>query len=447
MSINEKALAGLRRLVGRERCRTDPETLTCYSYDATRQRAMPDAVVTPKTAEEVSQIMKLAYEYGIPVYPRGAGSGLTGGAVPVAGGIVLDSCSMNRIIEIDRRNGVAWVEPGVVLLDLQKAVEAQGLFYPPDPASHDTCTIGGNVAECAGGLRCVKYGVTRDYVLALEVVLPTGDVIHTGSTALKSVTGYDLTRLLVGSEGTLGVFTKVALRLIPKPEAVETVLAVFPSLEGAVEAGDAILFEGVVPRGIELMDEHCLRAVHAYSPADELPRTGAVLLVETDGPAEALAAPRERILAICNTAGANRVTWSADPDEREGLWALRRAVSPALYSICARKINEDICVPRSRLLEAFRRIDEIGARHGRGDFPRGHRARWHALGRARHRQHQACLSPPRVWPRRDRADAPPQAPLRSERPAQSRQDLPARSLTSFPGRAGARRRRKTPLQG
>ena len=370
MAINAKALAALRHLLGRERCRTDPETLTCYGYDATRQQAMPDAVVTPKTAEEVSQIMKLAYEYEVPVYPRGAGSGLTGGAVPVAGGIVLDCCSMNRILEIDRAASVAWVEPGVVLQDFQKAVEAQGLFYPPDPASHETCTIGGNVAECAGGLRCVKYGVTRDYVLALEVVLPTGEIIHTGSIAMKSVTGYDLTRLFVGSEGTLGVFTKIALRLIPKPEAVETILALFPRLEGAVEAGDATLLEGIVPRGIELMDEHCLRAVHAYSPAeagppsDELPKRGAVLLIEIDGPAGTLAAPRERIIEICKTAGADRVTWSADPEEREGLWTLRRAVSPALYSICERKINEDICVPRSRLLETFRRIDEIGARYG-----------------------------------------------------------------------------------
>jgi len=364
MPMSKEAIAALRRIVTADRCRTDPETLTCYAYDATRQRAMPDVVVTPKTAEEVSAVMKLAYERGVPVYARGTGSGLTGGAVPVRGGIVLDFCSMNRILEIDPAASLAWVEPGVVLEELQKAVEAKGLFYPPDPASNDVCTIGGNVAECAGGLRCVKYGVTRDYVLALEVVLPTGEIIHTGSTATKSVTGYDLTRLFVGSEGTLGLFTKIALRLIPKPEAVETILAAFPDLEHAVEAGDRILRHGIVPRALELIDEHCLRAVRSYTPGEALPEAGAVILVDVDGPADALASQRTRIVELCNAAGASSVRWSADDAERDALWSLRRAISPALYAICARKINEDVCVPRSRLLESFRRIDEIGERAG-----------------------------------------------------------------------------------
>jgi glycolate oxidase len=375
MPIDPKALQALRRVVGPKRCRTDAETRTCYSYDATRQEAMPDAVVTAGTAGEIAAIMKIANEYRVPVYPRGASSGLSGGAVPLAGGVVLDCCSMNRILEIDRAAFVAWVEPGVVLQDLQKAVEAHGLFYPPDPASSDTCTVGGNVAECAGGLRCVKYGVTRDYVLALEVVLPTGEIIHTGSTAMKSVTGYDLTRLFVGSEGTLGIFTRIALRLIPKPEAVETILAVFPAIEGAAEATERILQGGIVPRALELIDDHCLRAVKAYATeaasseatatrAAALPANGAVVLAEVDGPADALAAQRERIIEQCRAAGASDVHWSADPVERDALWALRRTISPAIYAICAKKINEDICVPRGRLLESFRRIDEIGASHG-----------------------------------------------------------------------------------
>jgi len=364
MAVDSTVIAALRRIVGPERCRTDPETRTCYGYDATRQHAMPEVVVTPKTADEVSQVMKLAYEHSVPVYPRGAGSGLTGGAVPVQKGIVLDLCSMNRILEIDPGAFVAWVEPGVVLQDLQAAVEAIGLFYPPDPASGDVATVGGTVAECAGGLRCIKYGVTRDYIMALEVVLPTGEIIHTGSIAAKSVTGYDLTRLFVGSEGTLGIFTKIALRLIPKPEAVETILAVFPRLEEAVEATDRILESRIVPRALELIDEHCLRAARAYAPSEALPERGAVVLVEVDGPAETLAAPREKIVGICTAAGAATVTWSADAEEREALWTLRRNISPALYAICARKINEDVCVPRSRLLETFRRMDEIGDRHG-----------------------------------------------------------------------------------
>ena len=364
MPVDQEVISALRRIVGADRCRTDHESRICYSYDATRQEAMPDAVVTPTTAAEVSAVMKLAYEHGVPVCARGASSGLTGGAVPVRGGLVLDFCSMNRILEIDPAAFVAWVEPGVVLEDLQKAVESRGLFYPPDPASNDICTVGGNVAECAGGLRCVKYGVTRNYVLALEVVLPTGEIIHTGSTAMKSVTGYDLTRLFVGSEGTLGLFTKIALRLIPKPEAVETILAAFPNLERAVEAADRILQHGIVPRALELIDEHCLRAVHVYSRSEALPDTGAAVLVEVDGPAGCLASQRGTIVDLCNAGGATSVRWSADDAERDALWSLRRAISPALYAICAKKINEDVCVPRSRLLDSFRRIDEIGERAG-----------------------------------------------------------------------------------
>jgi glycolate oxidase len=364
MPLDQDVISALRRIVGGDRCRTDRESRICYSYDATRQEAMPDAVVTPTSAAEVSAVMKLAYERGVPVCARGASSGLTGGAVPVCGGLVLDFCSMNRILEIDSGAFVAWVEPGVVLEDLQKAVESRGLFYPPDPASNDVCTIGGNVAECAGGLRCVKYGVTRDYVLALEVVLPTGDIIHTGSTAMKSVTGYDLTRLFVGSEGTLGLFTRIALRLIPKPEAVETILAAFPDAERAVEVTDRILRSGILPRALELIDDHCLRAVRSYDPSEPLPDAGAVVLVEVDGPADGLAGQRATIIELCNAAGATDVRWSADEAERDALWSVRRAISPALYAICAKKINEDICVPRNRLLESFRRIAEIGARTG-----------------------------------------------------------------------------------
>jgi len=363
MPIDQEIIAAIRRIVGPDRCRTDPETRICYGYDATRQQAMPELVVTPKTTEEISQVMKTAYEHSVPVYPRGAGSGLTGGAVPTQEGLVLDLCSMNRILSIDPETFVAWVEPGVVLQDLQAAVEAVGLFYPPDPASSDVATIGGAVAECAGGLRCIKYGVTRDYIMALEVVLPTGEIIRTGSVAAKSVTGYDLTRLFVGSEGTLGIFTKIAVRLIPKPEAEETILAILPDLEGAATVTNRILESHIVPRALELIDEHCLRAVQAYAPSETLPETGAVVLVELDGPAGTLAAPREKIIEICKAAGARTVRWSADPEERDALWSLRRNISPAVYAICARKVSEDICVPRNRLLETFRRVDRIGERH------------------------------------------------------------------------------------
>ena len=236
MKIDKELYEKLEKIVGEQYISDEDLDRVCHSYDATKQRAMPDVVIKPGSAQEVSGILKLANENLIPVYPRGAASGLTGGAVPVHGGIALDMTRMNRVIEIDEANLIATVEPGVVVSDFQKEVEKRGLLYPPDPASNSFATMGGSVAECAGGLRGMKYGVTRDYVMALELVLPTGEVINTGSRTLKSVTGYDLTDLFVGSEGTLGIFTKIVVKLIPPPERVETSLAFFSSISDAADA-------------------------------------------------------------------------------------------------------------------------------------------------------------------------------------------------------------------
>lgn len=364
MEIDRTVIKELRSIVGKERCLTDFEDRLVHSYDATKQSVIPDVVVKPKSTEEVSAIVKVAHEREIPVYGRGAATGLTGGSVPLEKGIVISFSEMKRIIEVDSANLMAVVQPGVVLEDFQKEVEERGLFYPPDPASSDVATMGGTVAECAGGLRGVKYGVTRDYVLGLEVVLANGDVIHTGSRTVKNVTGYDLTRLLVGSEGTLGLFTKIIVRLIPLPELAVTALAHFDELGNAARACTAIMSSRVLPRALEIMDRTCYRTVQKYRKEPISEKAQAVLLVETDGTAESARAEMAKAVSVCREHGAFDVSQTNAPEEREALWQLRKSVSPALYSICRKKINEDICVPRTELPATFTRIEEIGRRHG-----------------------------------------------------------------------------------
>jgi len=349
----------LRGVVGKEHVSTAIEDLICHSYDATKQMALPAAVVRPAKAEEVSAILAYANDRRIPVYPMGAASGLTGGAVPVKGGIVLDMTRMNRIVEIDQENLVAVVEPGVICAEFQTAVERLGLFYPPDPASNEFSTLGGNVAECAGGLRCLKYGVTRDYVLALEAVLPSGQIIHTGSRAMKNVTGYDLTRLLVGSEGTLCVFTQMTLRLIPLPKSIRTVLAYFGSFDDAAETVSAIIAARIVPRAIEFMDEDTLMAVREYGEFDFPDEAKAALVVEVDGDEAATEREAEAIATICRDKRCTMLSVALSADDRDELWKTRRAISAALYNLAPKKINEDVCVPRSRLPDLIREIQRI----------------------------------------------------------------------------------------
>jgi len=364
VKIDSKAIKELRKIVGKERCLTDFEDRLVHSYDATGQREIPDVVVKPRSAEEVSRVLRLANERGIPVYARGAASGMSGGAVPVEKGIVVNFTEMNRIVEIDAGNFTATLEPGVVLDDFQRELGKLGLFYPPDPASSDIATIGGTVAECAGGLRCLKYGVTRDYVLGLEVVVANGDIIHTGSRTVKNVTGYDLTRLLVGSEGTLGLFTRIILRLISLPEWAVTATATFDDLGKAVDSVSAIMAGRVLPRTLELIDRTCYRAVQQFRKTGVSERAEAVLLIETDGTEESAKAEMAKAISLCKERGAFDIAETEDPKEREALWQLRKSISPALYSICEKKINEDICVPRSELGRTFERIGEIGEKYG-----------------------------------------------------------------------------------
>lgn len=363
-NVNEEFKRRLVEIFGREDYSDAMEDRVCASYDATKRTALPDVVVHARNAEQISKLMRLCNETRVPVYPQGARTGLVGAAVPVLGGVALDMTRMNRIIEIDTRNLTATVEPGVVTSALQKEAEKHGLFYPPDPASHEFCTIGGNLSQNAGGLRCIKYGVTREYVLALDVVLPTGEMIHTGSYAIKNVTGYDLTSLMIGMEGTLGIYTRAVLRLIPLPESVIAALCYFGDAEKALAAVSEIIAARIVPRAIEFMDDECARAIESSQDMRVPAGTGAVLLIELDGARSQIEGELKKCVEICRAGGAFEIFEAYNAEDREKAWKFRRAASPALYAISpGGKINEDVVVPRSELAPFLKSVREISRRH------------------------------------------------------------------------------------
>ncbi|MEO7190523.1 MAG: FAD-linked oxidase C-terminal domain-containing protein [Vicinamibacterales bacterium] len=341
----------LRRIVGADFVKTDVDSRRDYGVDALKRGALADVVVLPATASEIAAIARLCNTTRTPLVPRGGGTGFTGGSVPVHGGIVLSLERLNRILEIDEDNLLAIVEPNVITGDLQDAVERVGLFYPPDPSSLRQSALGGNVAECAGGPRAFKYGVTRHYVLGLEAVLPTGEVIQTGGKVVKNVVGYDLTQLLVGSEGTLAILTKIILRLIPKPAAAATLRATFTSIERAVEAVSALIRARVVPSTLELIDRDSLEAVARALDVRTLAPEGteAVLILEVDGLPEQVAAEADRVAAACMSAGATEVLRATGDAERQRLWEVRREISRSLMVIASLKLNHDVVVPRARI--------------------------------------------------------------------------------------------------
>ncbi len=360
---NQAILQSLRNIVGKEFATDVYEERSCHSYDASKQTGLPDYVVSPGSTQEISKIMKLATSKLIPVYPRGAASGLTGGSVPTRGGIALSLLRLNRILEIDDRDLIAVVEPGVVTAALQKEAAKQGLFYPPDPASYKFCTIGGNVAESAGGLRGLKYGVTKDYVLGLEVVLPNGEILNFGVRTLKGVVGYDLTRLFVGSEGTLGIVTRVTLKLIPLPEAKETMEVYFPTIQDAAATVSRIIGEKIIPTTLEFMDKETIDCVSGFLKKDYPDELAAILLIEIDGDPDVLDKQLNKVKKICLANNSIQINMARNDREREALWAGRRAISPAIYTLGGAKINEDICVPRSKLPAMLDRIDQISREH------------------------------------------------------------------------------------
>ncbi|MFH0813604.1 MAG: FAD-linked oxidase C-terminal domain-containing protein, partial [Pseudomonadota bacterium] len=357
--LKRKVIRKLTSIVGQENILTDQEDLVTYSYDAVDKKFFPEAVVFPSSSEEISALLKLANQEQFPVIPRGAGSGFTGGTLAVYGGVVLVMSRFNRIIEIDTENLTSVVEPGVVCGDFQKEVEKYGLYYPPDPASLAFSTLGGNVAECAGGPSALKYGVTRDYVTGLEVVLPTGEIITTGVKTMKGVVGYDLTRLIVGSEGTLAIVTKIYLRLIPKPESTVTLMALFNKIEASTKTVATIIRNQIVPSKLEFMDQGSIECVENYRRLGLLPETKALLLIELDGDPIAVEKQAHRVEALCRESGSFRVERASTQEEAERIWEVRRAISPSLLQLNLKKINEDIVVPRSKIPHIIHRMEEI----------------------------------------------------------------------------------------
>jgi glycolate oxidase len=363
--LDQKTVEQLEKIAGKDGVLQSPEDLAVYSYDGTFEEHRPDVVLLPRSTEQVCQVIKLAACERIPVVTRGMASGLAAASVPFSGGITLSMTRMNRLLEIDAQNATAHVEAGMITADLQTEVEKRGLFYPPDPSSNRHSTIGGNIACNAGGPRCLKYGVTGDYVLGLTVVLADGRVLRTGGKVIKDVVGYDMTALFTGSEGTLGVITEALLKLVARPRCVRAALVEFAHLADAARTVNAILRAGVVPAALELMDETAIacieEAMHLGLPLD----VEAVLLIETDGSDEdAMLREIDGIARICRESGARQVKIARDAAEREYLWKARRSVSPALARKAPNKLGEDITVPRSAIPEAVSRLKSISSRYG-----------------------------------------------------------------------------------
>jgi glycolate oxidase len=362
--MNKRIIQRLVEIVGQQNLLTGPEDLFLYGYDASLPEHQPEMVAFAPTTEAVAQILSLAAEESVPVVPRGAGTGLSGGAVPVQGGIALSLARMNDILSIDADNLMAQVQPGVVNAHLQGALAPYGLFYPPDPASMKVCTLGGNVAADSGGPKCFKYGVTRNYVLGLEVVLPDGQIIHTGGNVVKNTTGYDLTRLFVGSEGTLGVVTRINLRLLPLPEGKRTMLALFDSLEAASTTVGAIVSAGIVPSALEMMDNLLIQCAEDYVQVGLPKDAAAMLLIEVDGPNEGLDPQVETIEQVCREIGVRDVKLARSVQEADQLWLARRTVIGAAGRVRPSLVLQDVTVPRTQLPAIVRRVVEISEKHG-----------------------------------------------------------------------------------
>jgi len=356
-------IRALEDIVGPENVSTDPVELLCYSRDASENQALPDVVVWPESTEQVSAILKLANEHKVPVTPRGAGTCLSGGPVPIKGGILMVMTKMNRILEINVEDMLALVEPGVVWQQLNDALEPFGLFLPPDPASGSVCTIGGCIAENAGGVRAVKYGTFRDWVQALEVVLPTGEVMWTGARTRKCVSGYDLVRLFVGSEGTLGVITKALLRLFPRPRHRAVMSAYAPTLKDAGRAVYFVMSRGLVPSAAEIMDRHTLEAVSKYAGM-EFPECEAMLIFEFDGfTASDVRARLKEAKKLCEASNL-KVKVAESEAEANEIWRARKSASPALARLRPSSLHEDATVPTSKVADMLVRVREISERWG-----------------------------------------------------------------------------------
>lgn len=339
----------------------DAPTLAAFSTDASQKQAMPWAVVRPESAEQISRLLKWAQDAGMPIYPRARGTNKVGETVPVHGGVVVSTLRMNKILALDAGDFVAEVQPGVVTADLAAAVAKLNMFYPPDPASVRSSTVGGNVATCAGGLRAVKYGVTRDYVLGVEAVIPGGEIVSFGSRCHKDVVGLDLTRLFVGAAGALGIITKLTLKLLPLPEAQASVLAVYDTPDAAISAAQAVFTAGILPTACEFMDSTTMRGLHNLTGSDWLVGTGGAILMQVDGTSEAVVAEQVRVEQVLREHGPVHVQ-AGSGDAETAVWEMRRQLSQACFSLGPKKLAEDVAVPRGQLLEAVRGFQAISAK-------------------------------------------------------------------------------------
>ncbi len=360
-------LPTLRRIFPGDACLTEPEELLAFGSDASRLSAAPLAVVRPERAEQVCELLRWAQAGKVPVYTRGRGTGRVGNAVPQRGGVVVSMLRMNAVLAVDPDDFVAEAEPGAITADLQEAARAKGLYYPPDPASSRYSTVGGNVATCAGGMRAVKYGVTRDYVLGLDAVIPGGELLRLGGRCHKNVAGLDLTRLFVGSSGSLGVMTRLVLKLLPLPSHSASLLACFASLDAAMSAASAAMRSGVLPCSLEFMDRMTLEALAALDKGSLPPwpcEAGAALLFKVDGTAESVASEISLLKQAVQGLRPLSLETAATPAAEDRLWELRRMVSQALFRLAPDKSAEDVALPRGRVAQAVRAFGDIGARLG-----------------------------------------------------------------------------------
>jgi glycolate oxidase len=358
--IDKNVIKQLQKSLGKEKVFTQKEYLVTYSYDATGMESLPELVVLPETEDDIQQVLTVAYRHKIPVTPRGAGVGLSGGSIPLEGGIALSFTRMNRILSIDTRNFLAVVEPGVVTWHLQQAVEKQGLFYPPDPASLKTSTIGGNVGENAGGLRCFKYGVTGNYVLGLEAFLVNGEKIKAGSGVIKDVAGYDVKSLLIGSEGTLAVISKIILKLIPLPEYRVSFRVDFDSLRTGAEFITGIILQKISPSVLEFMDESSIVAVYRYLDMPVEEEVKASVIIELDGSRTDVEERKSKFLEIVKNSPIIRFQAAETEAGQEELWNIRRNISPAIAGLKPKKLNEDIVVPTAKIADTVEYIKQLG---------------------------------------------------------------------------------------
>ncbi|MBZ0256984.1 FAD-binding oxidoreductase [bacterium] len=363
-TINDDDVRALKHIFGPDRASKQPEDLLTYSFDATRQEYLPQAVVWAENEEEIGALMRLANERRFPVYPRGGGTGFTGGALPLKGGVVLSLERMSAITELDEANRFVSAQPGIALGELKTYLQSKGLFYPPDPSSAKTASLGGSLAECAGGLNCVKYGVTKDWVQSIRAVLPNGEIIKVGTKARKNVVGYNLLPLIIGSEGTLAIITEATLRLVPYPPRRQAFVALFDSVSAAMDAVQAILMSGVTPSALEFIDRRCLEAANRYLKDKQMPIAEALLLIECDGfDEQRIQDEISLLIQAANQCGAQEIHPAQSDEERMALWSIRKNLSPAMHAIAPFKTNEDICVPISEIQAILHEAYAIGEKY------------------------------------------------------------------------------------